>query len=323
MKSFQYLLFLLLVSSLSFLYYSCDDSGIVTAQFDVNTSFTFLKPLNQSAEGIYEAWISFDAADHNDTAYISIGRFNISSTGAIVDSSGNPITLKFRYKPANINLASDALITIEFPGDYDTLPNGIKLMGGEKQSFDKELVFDVSMKSNDILGNVAAQLDIDTARFHYATPTSLDTNDEYKGIWLRNPYMGTKSMTCLSIPASSNWTYESFLILVIDSNQYWSLGKFSDPNAADIDGAGPYKGTDGIEYQFPGQDFVNNSPLPAPNLNSGLYRLMISLISKTGSLSPYFIKLFTKNLPTSLPHHIMSGLDNVAKLPYGQIRIAK
>ncbi|RPI17995.1 MAG: hypothetical protein EHM58_07160 [Ignavibacteriae bacterium] len=322
MKFIKSLLFFLLAASLSLTYYSCDDSGLVTTKNDVNSTFSFLKTLNQSTEGIYEAWVSFDSGDHNDAAYVSIGRFNISSSGSIVDTTGNPITLKFNNKPANINLASDAIITIELPGDYDTIPNGIKLMGGEKQVFENELVFDVSMTSNDILGSIAEQLAIDTARFHYATPTSLDTTDELKGIWLMNPYMGYPGLSCLPIADTSDWIYEAFLALLADENTYWSLGKFSDPSKADLDGAGPYQGTDGTGWQRPGQDYVNGSPLPAPNLNSGIYKVVICLVPKSGSLSPYFIKLFQKNLP-QMTHHVMSTMDNIVKLPFGQIKVTK
>jgi hypothetical protein len=318
------ILLTLLLTSLTIFYSGCDDSGVIPIKNDVTTSFTNLKRLDYPSEGIYEAFIGFDddLKDHGNEKYVSLGRFNISIYGQIVDVSGAPLILKFKDKPGNINLAADAIVTIEPANDNDTLPNGPHILGGIKTEIGDNLIFDVSMHSSHVLGNIASQFISDNARFTYATPTSLDTTDEYKGIWFCNPSNGDKTISCLAIPDSLDWLYEAFIILKSDTSQIWSLGKFSDPNAADQDGAGPYKGLDGLEWQKPGQDYLNNSPLPDSVLNTGSFRLMISLIPKTGLFSPYYLRLFIKDI-VSLPYHGLGSLNNIANLPGGRISISK
>lgn len=75
----KYLKQLLLLISVSFItvYQSCDDAGVLPT-YDVTFSQTNMKRLSPQADGLYEAFMSFNSSGgHNDNAYISMGKFNI------------------------------------------------------------------------------------------------------------------------------------------------------------------------------------------------------------------------------------------------------
>jgi hypothetical protein len=327
MKLIKSLLFLLCAILLSSLYIACDDSGIVS-NYDITSSFTNLKPLNQSTEGLYEGWVSFPSIDHGNASYVSIGKFNINALGEIVDTAGNPTTLKFKEKPANIGAAEDALVTIELPGDNDTIP-GTRIMGGLKVLVGDFYIFDVDMKYNEILGNIAVQFASDSLHFIYATPTTPTIYfDENFGIWLTKDTTGIqKGMTCQAIPDSLRWQYCAY-VLDLNDNIVDTIGYFSNPNNADSDGPGKYYNVGNSGYPKPGQDYIlNNPPIPymiGSGFNNGAYKLLISLVPKVGNLSPFYLKVFFGPVPT-VGYHNMATIANVSQssLPFGQIKIAK
>jgi hypothetical protein len=329
MKLIKSLLFLFCAAFVSFLFNACDDSGIIKSNYDITTSFTNLKPLNQFTEGTYEGWVSFNTADHGNASYVSIGKFNVNSLGEIIDTAGNPTTLKFKDKPANIGASEDAIVTIELPGDNDTIP-GTRLMGGTKVLVGDYYIFDVDMKYNEILGSVAAQYPSDSLHVIYATPTTPAVyDDENFGIWFTKDTTGTqKGMTCMTIPDSLRWIYCAY-VLDLNDNIIDTIGYFSDPGIADSDGPGKYYNVGNSGYPKPGQDYIlNNPPIPymsGNGFNSGAYRLMVSLVPKVGFLSPFFLKVFYTVSLSTVGYHQAQSIPNVTPqtLPFGQIKIAK
>lgn len=329
MKLIKSLLFLLCAILLSSLYIACDDSGIVKSNYDITSSFTNLKPLNPATEGLYEGWVSFPSIDHGNASYVSIGKFNINALGEIVDTAGNPTTLKFKEKPANIGAAEDALVTIELPGDNDTIP-GTRIIGGLKVLVGDFYIFDVDMKYSEILGNIAAQFVSDSLRIIYATPTTPALYfDENYGIWFTTDTTGTqKGMTCSAIPDSLRWQYCAY-VLDLNDNIIDTIGYFSNPGLADSDGPGKYYNVGNSGYPKPGQDYIlNNPPIPymtGNGFNSGSYRLLVSLVPKVGFLSPFYLKLFYTVSLSTLGYHQVLAIPNVSQssLPFGQIKIAK
>ena len=88
--------------------------------------------------------------------------------------------------------------------------------------------------------------------FILETPTSADPDDYANGIWYLDPSAGPGASLALpTLPAG--WQYEGW---VVGADGPISTGTFTDPNAADADGAGATAGTDNAGPPFPGQDFV-------------------------------------------------------------------
>ena len=320
---------LLLILSIAFIYSSCSDDTANPTQNVIDFSYTNLKPLNQNVEGVYEAWLSVETGfDHDDAAYRSLGRFNITSSGLIVDTSGNPFTLKLN-RISNINQTEDALVTIEPPGDNDTIPGNIRLLGGAKTQQGSSLVFNLTMSYNEVLGNIATQFPSSTAKYLLASPTTGDTNQFNRGAWYtQNTNGSVPGLTLSSIPDTMDWTYQAWVIDSRDStNRIYNMGRFDKPDTTDS-----YNQCQGSlpPWLVPGNDWIQpNCPSGIPQItdfNNGFYELLITLeprFEQGSAISkPFYLKLFYGNLEPSTYGTVLN-LANVSSsyLPSAVIRL--
>lgn len=326
MKPLKLTIFIFALAFTSLYFSACDDSGVVTPTKNVNFSFSNLQRLDKNVNGLYEAWMRYPTS--SGVTYISCGKFNVStSQNEIVDSQDNPVTLKMRYIPPNINSINCAMVSIEGPNDHDTILNGTRIMGGSVTITDTNITSSLSMTYAEILGSIAQNLPGASARYILNTPTTLETNDFYKGIWFCDTSSSNNSLfTGVGvIPGSMDWVYEGWIIHKTNQNLY-STGRFSDPGHADNDGAGPYKGPDPA-YDRPGQDYVSiNSPIAT--LENGEYAIKITLEPKNESgpalSQPFFISIFYGDIPTTLTYgQVSSPMTNYsANLPTATIQIS-
>ena len=117
---------------------ACKDDPTAPENFTVTLSALNLQRL-PAGQGHYELWISFpeDRANralgkpaHGDEAYISFGKFNLSADNTqLLNLNGQAMTFA-PAKDVNINLAVDALVTLELEADNNDEP-GSRLLGGE------------------------------------------------------------------------------------------------------------------------------------------------------------------------------------------------
>lgn len=302
---------------------SCSDAGILIPRNDVNFTTT-LKPLNPQADGLYEAWISFNILDQPDSSYMSLGKFNVSSAGGIVDSNGTPVALKLRYHPAAITSAYDAIITLESPGDHDTIPSQVRVMGGLVTQDDQFLNATLTMNYIGAVGNVINDIGNAQARFILNTPTAIDSF--YKGIW----FCDTLQNALLTLPLLSDslpWTYEAWIRVVTDSS-YIKVGRFSNPGLLDDDWGGPYAGIL-PPYLKPGQDWIIAGS-PITNLRANFYQVIITLEPKNESALamtiPFGAEIFYMHHiePAITRGQISAFLDNhVSTLPTATMQVGK
>jgi len=125
---------LILAAMLLALLAACKDNPTGSNDFTVTVSVANLPRLAEG-QGYYRLWISFPEKTqlakpgHGDEDYVSFGAFNVSTDGKKLEClCGNPKV----FEPAqevDINLAADALITIETEGDLSEEP-GARLVGG-------------------------------------------------------------------------------------------------------------------------------------------------------------------------------------------------
>ena len=331
MKSFykNYLFLFLLLAAFGG---SCDDDSTTPQQNVIEFSYQNLKPLDQNSEGVYEAWLSVETSfDHDDAAYRSLGRFNISGSGSIVDTSGNPFTLKLN-RISNINATEDALITIEPPGDNDTLPGNIKMLGAAKSLQGSALVFNMVMSYHEILNGVAAQFPNAAAKYLLSAPSTGDTAQFNKGVWFAQNTNGTSpGLTLSTVPDTMDWTYQAWVIDTRDSiNRIYNIGRFDASNERDDNHQCEQNPPVQI-WNVPGHDWIlANCPAGIPqitDLNNGFYKLMITLEPRfeqgTALQKPFFIRLFYGNLGPGIYGEILD-LANVsaAYLPSAVIRLS-
>lgn len=262
---------------------SCKDNPTTNENFTVTLTVANLKPLT-SAEGHYELWISFPEETralhkpgHGDQAYVSFGKFNVNANNQLVDLSGNA---KSSFTPGanaqvDINLAVDALITVELSGDNNDEP-GSRMLGGLFFGTDRQATAILKPDGEDVF-------DFDYTRssgsYILMTPSTADTSDANHGIWwmTANNTAGLSNLPTLT--DTSGWRYEGW---VIDQSGgqpvFYSTGKFLNAAGPDADGPGATAGGSS-GFAFPGQDFIqaaNGVPL-LPGLDNGNFAARITL----------------------------------------------
>ena len=313
--------------------FNCGDSGNSPQVNSGTLSITNFKTLHQSTEGIYELWVSVEtASDHGDNSYRSLGRFNIAGDGSLIDPNGNSFTPN-AGKIANLNTIEDALVTIEQPGDNDTIPGNVRLLGGTKSVQGSSLVFDLSMEYSEILGSVAGQFPMAEAKYLLATPGTLDTTDFNRGVWFSLNTGGSNAgLTLHSIPDSLDWTYQAWVIDSRDSANYiYNIGRFSSSDTEDDNQLCRFNPPNSV-WLLPGNEWITaNCPGTIPDitdLNNGFYRLMITLEPRfeqgAAILKPFYIKLFYGSITPSSYGTVLT-LPNynsaVSKIPAAVLRL--
>ena len=322
--------YLTILFSLAAIIYSCGDAAIIPLPNSGVIGVTNLKPLDKDVEGVYEVWVSIgEGSDHGDDVYKSLGRFNITLTGNLVDTNGNYFALNLSDVP-NINLTEDALITIDPPGYYDTVPGNIRILGGAKTNQNGALVFNMTMDYVDILGGVAAQFPSDSGKFVLAAPTTGDTNQYYRGVWFsqdgRAPSQG---LTLQTIPDTAYWTYQAWVYDVRNVNYIYDMGRFDSPGGPDNNAQ-----CSGVElpWNLPGHDWIQSGCpgglLPdITNLSSTNYEIVVTLeprYEQGPALSkPFFIRLFYLRIPGPVQYSEVLRLSNLTSttLPSGYITL--
>lgn len=270
---------------------ACGDEQTTAPQnFTVTLNVTNLQHLSPG-EGHYEVWVSFpeqqsiNKTAHGDEDFVSFGKFNLSEDNSrIVNLQGEPMV----FAPAtqvDINLAVDAIITIELEGDTDDEP-GSRLLGGEFVGSDKEAVATLITDAEDVFN---FDYTLTSGVYILATPTTNDSADFNRGIWWMNPGGSAIAIAGLQqLPAltdTSGWKYEGWIVDKSGASPVpYSTGKFLSGSGADEDLAGATAGADGDDrngdgFAFPGQDFIRafaNVP-GLPRLDNGNFETRITL----------------------------------------------
>ncbi len=316
LKELLFLLFFCFLLAVSF--YSCDDSGVGTHNDNLTFTYTGLKTLNQSSDGMYEAWVYFGAPYQ---WYISCGKFNINSSGQIVDSAGTPVLLKLKYRPYDFNTAVFSLITIDPPNYFDTIPPSLRLLAGDVSYASNYLSANLTMQHTQALDSVGRSFISAISRFMLYTPTDTSQIHWYNGIWFSDTSNNAGIAGLSVIPVSSPWVYEAWL----DSgNTSWlKIGRFKNPYGADDDAGGPYAGPRAA-YQYPGEDWVFNSP-PVNDLRSYWYTVHICLepAAYPTGFSNHMLQLFIGGIPNTINMAQLTTLpNNSANLPTATMKIS-
>ncbi len=324
--------FLLLQSAAALLLFAaCKDDPAGPENFTVSLSALNLQQL-PPGQGHYELWISFpdNAANHalakpghGDEAFISFGKFNLSANNAqLLSLSGQAMTFT-PAKNVDINLAVDALVTIEVEGDNNDEPSS-RLLGGEFTGSDRQANAFLSAGAEDAF-------DYDyraaTASYILITPTTNDSTDFKHGLWwiTRGSTISAGLDKLPALADTSGWRYEGWIMNRANAATY-STGKFLSAITADFDRAGATAGPEGIDqngdgrgdgFSFPGQDFIRaNNNIPALLvLDDGNFEARITLEPEPDNAStPFFLSLFTDDfIGPSLPSaHTPQAMNNRA-----------
>ncbi|MBI5727744.1 MAG: hypothetical protein HY965_07820 [Ignavibacteriales bacterium] len=314
---------------ISVIFYSCGESGTTAPQNSGSLTVSRLLPIDKNTIGTYELWGSVESSyDHGENAYRSMGRFSISNTGAITDTSGNPFSPNLG-KVSNINDLSDIIITIQPPGYNDTIPSNIKILGGSKQLSGSDLVFNLSLDYIDILP-ASSQFQAATGNFILASPTSGIASSEYRrGLWFTRDTAGsTAGLSLPNLPDTTEWTYQAWIIDNSNSSNIYNIGRFDSPQSRDNNQQCEQSG--GLIWNVPGHDWLQaNCPGIIPDITNleNNYSVLITLeprYEQGQALGlPFYIKIFSANIGIN-PFGFIQSLSNgySSTVPSGQVRLS-
>jgi hypothetical protein len=333
MKSLKYFIFAILVFS-GIYFYSCDDAGQIPTNMpkgQVSFGQNNLKPLDQTADGVYQLWIALDTA--NQREWFSAGRFNVTSQGGLVAEGGGTLTLNFSGDTNRLHLASHSLVTLE--KDNDGAPSPYRIISGPLTISGDKITGDLKMSGAEALGNLGITLGAAgppyASEYILNSPTTNNANC-LQGLW----FCDTAGVSHFNqgnpggagaLTITGGWVYQAWLI----NNQtqgLLSIGRFTNFTGPDGDGAGPCAGT-GPSFSKPGQDWINAASCPpgVSNLNNGTYGVFITMEPATNDdAAPFFLKLFKRDVIQSSLHCgerdiFFQSMAALGLLPSGSITI--
>ncbi len=244
-------------------------------------SFSGLEDLG--SDFVYEGWLIVNGSP------VSAGRFTVNGNGQASLS-------EFTVSEDTALNATKYVLTIEPATGDDPAPSDTHLLAG-----------DISGGTASLSVSDAAALGSDfsaaSGPFILNTPSTASTDADFnQGIWWLDPADGPSATLVLpTLPAG--WSYEGWV--VVDGTPV-STGRFTDPSAADADGAGPTSGPDGFP-PFPGQDYID----PALDLHGGT--AMISVEPQPdNSTAPFTLKPLVGPIPMGLAIGTLSLMNNNA-----------
>jgi hypothetical protein len=278
MKSLK-TIFLLLVLTSAYIFNSCDDSGVqhsLGPKGLIELRPKNFKHIEPYSDGIYELWVRTDSL--GNIRNYSLGRLNFNANGEVTDTNGGAIEFKFSGDTNSLAYASDAFITMEPPGDYNSEPSTSVLVSGIF-TFTLDSIY-TTMRINGrlALGNAGTELyKGDVGGYIISTPSNGSATC-LKGVWFCDTSGSTLFPSGIQL-FTSGWVYQGWLVDKNDPQDtvYYSTGRFTNPYSADWDGAGSCGGSL-TPYNKPGQDWVGPPPCPQmPNINDGYHGVIITL----------------------------------------------
>jgi len=303
MKILSYVLVVLVIAG-SVLYYGCDDAGqlpkeLLAGQVILKQNVN-LPQLDPVTDGYYNLFIILaDTMGVIDTSHVA--RFNVLTTGEIVDVSGNPLTLSMNPNDT-INLARAIYAIVSIDLGVVNQPGLSRIVAGPITVYPDSVTAKLLVTDTLAIGSaMTAALGPNSVLYIVNAPTG-STGDCGKGIWF------TDQDGIRSWPAGSNlnpgwgWKYQGYLRNK-STGELLPMGSFYDPDNFDSDGAGSCADTLGAAYNKPGQDWVRTGCGNVANILDGNYEVFATLEPESRSSTvPFVLRLYYQNT-------IVSGLN--------------
>lgn len=202
---------------------SSDDDAASTASLTLNLSGLE----NLGPNFVYEGWIVVNGTP------VTTGTFTVNDAGTLSKT-------QFDVDSAQLNNATDFVLSIEPTNDPDPAPSNTKYLAG---SFSGS----TASVSTGIIGNFSTS----TGKYLLGTPTNGNANPN-AGVWFMD---GNGPSVGLNLPTlDAGWKYEGW---VVSNGTVLSTGAFTNPNGPDMSAI--YSGMM-PSPPFPGEDFLLNAP---------------------------------------------------------------
>ncbi len=222
---------------------------------------------------VYGVWL------HENETYAALGEFTFNSDGNITNSL-------YSINKERLAAAQGVLITLEREGEIGSAPSSARVLSGDFINKGAQL----TVHHSEALGE---DFTTSSASYVLATPTDLDSQNEFSGLWY---YDTMNTVSTLDLPAlPSQWIYESWVVV---SDSIVSMGKFSDPAVADQTdqyGAGLAPG-----YPAPGEDFLMGKDIFPADLREGRVFISVEPVPDD-AVGPFGIRPFVDEVVDTIP----------------------
>ena len=253
----------------------------------------------------FENWAIVDGTP------VAAGKFNIGADGTIVNLQGVPVPGGRFETGSDLSNASAIVLTIEPPGDNDTVPTATHYLAGGLSGSAAQL----SVGHAAALGSDFSSA---TGSYILATPTNGNSSNENSGIWFLDP-TGGELMAGLQLPVlPDGWAYEGWVVI---DGQPVTTGRFTQPSG--VDQAAPFSGTEAAP-PFPGEDFLVSAPsgLTFPTDIAGDTAVISVEPQPDDSSAPFTLKPLVGMIPATAIDHTLYALSNQSTgLPTGTARV--
>jgi len=304
MKILSYFLAILVISG-SVLYYGCDDAGQLPKQETAGqvklTQNVKLPTLDPATDGYYNLFVIL-ADSLGNIRPSHLGRFNVLTSGDLVDINGNPLTLTMNPNDT-IDLARALYSVISIDIGVVTVPGLTRIVAGPITVYPDSVTAALRINDTGAVGSAMTAALGPNSIFYIVNAPTGTLGDCGKGLWFCD------ENGVLSWPAGSGltpgrgWLYHGYVRNKV-SGEIYSTGTFYDPDNFDSDGAGSCADTLGTAYSKPGQDWVKTGCSTVGNILDGNHETFVTLEPefRSGSLPPFVLKLYYQNV-------IVSGLN--------------
>ena len=293
-------LFIFIAASFSLA--ACDsDNNADAERFSV--SLSGVDPLTNGFH--YEGWLIINGAA------VAAGKFNVTSTGTLVDLNGVTIAGGEFEVDADVAAATAYILTIEPAGDTNSTPSSTHYLSGDIGGGTASL----SVGHGAALGNSFSTA---TGNYILATPTDGPDTNENSGVWFLDP-TGAAPAAGLDLPTlPDGWAYEGWA--VVGGTPVTSGTFLSVEGADDFDG---FSSTMPAPL-FPGEDYLVNAPtgMTFPfDIAGG--KVVISIEpSPDDNSAPFTLKPLVGDVSSAALDHTLYGMDNKSSaFPTGTVTI--
>ncbi len=283
---------------------SCTQTNEVVEQISV--SVENLPPLRNA---YYQLWVTFyqfnntvggDAPQH-EGEYVSVGSFSVAADGTLRGLSGGAAA--FHLPPgANAQLLKDVVVSVQ---TEDTEQPQSILMGGSVRGDPITASANLTIAYTD-----AFRTDFSSVSGVCTIISPTSPPDSNAGVWfvqLGSPLTaGLRNLPLLP----RGWRYEGWVVQPAGGRNITSIstGRFTRADSADLDGAGPYAGSGGPPFNFPGQDFIQGMRIP--NLLEPGYAFMVSIEPEPDNSSEPFFLTLLRSQPVGASAPRVQALSN-------------
>ncbi len=253
----------------------------------------------------YEGWAIVDEAP------VTTGKFNVDSSGGLVDLNGASIAGGAFETGVDLSGATAIVITIEPNGDVDAVPASTHIVAGAVTGGSASLsVGDGSALGDDFMGA--------TGSYILATPTNGADTNENSGIWFLSLESGEPAEGLVLPMLPDGWEYEGWAVI---EGTPVTTGRFTATDVVDFDD--PFSGTE-AGPPFPGEDFLVNAPtgLTFPTDIAGGTAVISIEPEPDDSAAPFTLKPLVGGIAADATDHVTYSIPtNLSSFPTGTATI--